>query len=77
MPEISMNEVKDLGSLGIKPETHMTDAEVKNLFDKIKQKFSDTIKEIKETEILKIIAKQNEYEYLLYEIYNLFKNYIR
>ena len=32
--------------------------------------------EIKETEILKIIAKQNEYEYLLYEIYNLFKNYI-
>ena len=50
MPEISMNEVKDLGSLGIKPETHMTDAEVKNLFDKIKQKFSDTIKEIKETE---------------------------
>ena len=50
MPEISMNEVKDLGSSGIKPEKHMTDAEARTLFDKITQQLSDRIKDAREAE---------------------------
>ncbi len=45
-----MNEVKDPGSCGIKPEKHMTDAKLSDLFDKITQKLSDMIKEVRETE---------------------------